>query len=514
MIYDILQYGAVGDGTTNDGPAIQKAIDACAAAGGGRVLVPGGHIYKCGSILLHSHVELHLEHGSRLKASENKEDFLEVEAAYRDHYRDTSLKVPSYENCEYDGEPKNYFIMAKDAEDVCISGSGVIDGSEENFYGEIDHNFIEGTYYPRIPMLLMKGVQHLTIREVTLTRSAFWTVHMVGCQDVLIDGIRILNNLKMVNCDGIDPDHCRNVRINNCHIESADDCIVFKTTEKNAYLGPCENIVVSNCTLTSTSAAIKFGTESVSDFRNITVTNCVISRTNRGISLMLRDGGNIENVTFANLHINTRMFSDQWWGEAEAICVTVKYHVSGQLKVAPEHCSAVVLDKMGKPHIEAYKRFQKRFYEVTKGIGKEQYLVPYLMSSHPGSTLSEAIELALFLKENKIRPEQVQDFYPTPGTISTAMFYTELDPYTMEKVYVPKTPKEKAMQRRPRSADRYDDRRAADRAGFRTEHRIRVPPSARSAAREAERAGSEVQVRRKRKRIERGIEIKRTRPRK
>ena len=106
MIYDILQYGAVGDGTANDGPAIQKAIDACAAAGGGRVLVPGGHSYKCGSILLHSHVELHLEHGSRLKASENKEDFLEVEAAYRDHYRDTSLKVPSYENCEYDGEPK------------------------------------------------------------------------------------------------------------------------------------------------------------------------------------------------------------------------------------------------------------------------------------------------------------------------------------------------------------------------------------------------------------------------
>lgn len=125
----------------------------------------------------------------------------------------------------------------------------------------------------------------------------------------------------------------------------------------------------------------------------------------------------------------------------------IKYHVSGQLKVAPEHCSAVVLDKMGKPHIEAYKAFQKRFYEITKGISKEQYLVPYLMSSHPGSTLKEAVDLAVFLKENKIRPEQVQDFYPTPGTISTCMFYTGLDPYTMEKVYVPKTAQEKAMQR-------------------------------------------------------------------
>ncbi len=131
----------------------------------------------------------------------------------------------------------------------------------------------------------------------------------------------------------------------------------------------------------------------------------------------------------------------------EFIRELIKYHVSGQLKVAPEHCSAVVLDKMGKPHIEAYKAFQKRFYEITKGIGKEQYLVPYLMSSHPGSTLKEAVELALFLKENKIRPEQVQDFYPTPGTISTCMFYTELDPYTLEKVYVPKSQKEKAMQR-------------------------------------------------------------------
>lgn len=125
----------------------------------------------------------------------------------------------------------------------------------------------------------------------------------------------------------------------------------------------------------------------------------------------------------------------------------VKYHVSGQLKVAPEHCSAAVLDKMGKPHIEAYIDFSRRYFSYTNEAHKEQYLVPYLMSSHPGSTLDDAIELACFLKKNNIRPEQVQDFYPTPGTISTCMFYTELDPYTMEKVYVAKTPHDKAMQR-------------------------------------------------------------------
>lgn len=125
----------------------------------------------------------------------------------------------------------------------------------------------------------------------------------------------------------------------------------------------------------------------------------------------------------------------------------VKYHISGQLRVAPEHCSAAVLDKMGKPHIGVYKRFCDKFYSMTGKERKEQYVVPYLMSSHPGSTLRDAVELALFCKAENIHPKQVQDFYPTPGTISTSMFYTELDPYTLESVYVPKSESEKAMQR-------------------------------------------------------------------
>ena len=125
----------------------------------------------------------------------------------------------------------------------------------------------------------------------------------------------------------------------------------------------------------------------------------------------------------------------------------VKYHISGQLRVAPEHCSAAVLDRMGKPHIETYKKFCDKFYKLTGRMSKDQYIVPYLMSSHPGSTLKDAVELALFCKRENLHPKQVQDFYPTPGTISTCMFYTGIDPYTMKEVYVPKTEEEKSMQR-------------------------------------------------------------------
>lgn len=124
-----------------------------------------------------------------------------------------------------------------------------------------------------------------------------------------------------------------------------------------------------------------------------------------------------------------------------------EHHVSGQLKVAPEHISDTVLEKMGKPGVDVYKRFVQAYRDMNKKIGKEQYLVPYLMSSHPGSTLKEAVELAEFLRDLGYMPEQVQDFYPTPSTISTCMYYTGLDPRTMEPVYVAVNPHEKAMQR-------------------------------------------------------------------
>ena len=137
----------------------------------------------------------------------------------------------------------------------------------------------------------------------------------------------------------------------------------------------------------------------------------------------------------------------------------VRHHVSGQLKVAPEHCVNSVLNYMGKPHIEVYEQFMERYRRLNDRYDKEQYIVPYLMSSHPGSRLSDAVALAEYLHSRGRVPEQVQDFYPTPGTISTCMYYTGLDPWTMTPVYVAKTPHDKAMQRALLQWSRPDKRR-------------------------------------------------------
>ncbi len=319
MDFNILDYGANKD-LPNNSLFIQKAIDDCYKHNGGRVVIPSGFTFYTGSIVLKSNVELHLENNSCLKASENIKDFnlFNKKINY-----DEKLLVPSYEDCEYNGMPYLFLVYAKDEINISITGQGKIDGNEHIFYGKQDQYQIDGRFYPRMPLVFLENITNLIVKDVTLQNSAFWTLHMLGCKDVEINSIKILNNLKMVNCDGIDPDHCQNVRISNCYIHTCDDAIVFKNTQSGIKYGDCKNICVSNCNLVTTSGAIKFGSESWNDFKNIIVTNCNIFDSNRGITIQLRDKGNIENCIFSNINLDTRIFSKtQYWGASEIICIT------------------------------------------------------------------------------------------------------------------------------------------------------------------------------------------------
>ncbi len=282
-----------------------------------KLIIDNG-IYKASTIFLKSNVEIHLKKGAKIILGDNLDDFYDIRIN-----RDASIKRPTWEDCYYDGRPSKYFIIGENISNFKITGEGVIDGSEELFYGKITEFHIEGAYYPRIPLIYIENGKNIEIKDITLTRSAFWTLHLVGCDGVNIENLKIVNNPIFTNCDGIDPDHCKNVNIKNSDISCADDCIVLKTTEAFKKYGDSYNINVSNCRLKSTSAAIKIGTESVNSFKDISFNNIEIYDSNRGISLMLRDGGGLNNIRFKNINIDNHLVHPlNWWGRGEPISIT------------------------------------------------------------------------------------------------------------------------------------------------------------------------------------------------
>ena len=316
--YDITNFGAIGDGKTDNAKAIQQAIDACSENGGGMVYIPSG-IFMTGPFNLKSNVEFHVSANATVLANPN--EMVYTQSAFKENYGEGSI-----------------WMGGKDAVNVTISGQGTIDGNGPAFMGSEEkaaYVLKDFDTFDRRPHLFTPiNFKNLIIKDATFKNSAYWCLHLVGCNDVVIHGIKLLNNLKIRNSDGIDPDHCKNVRISNCYIESGDDCICPKTRREYEEYGPTENITVTNCILKSTSCSIKLGSENMDAIRNVVISNCIIRSSNRAIGIQNRDEGVVENVIFDNIIIEGRLFDNVWWGKAEPIYVTAYKRQPGNARDA------------------------------------------------------------------------------------------------------------------------------------------------------------------------------------
>jgi len=333
--WNITDYGASGNDSTINTLAIQAAIDACHKAGGGTVYVPPG-VFVSGTFGLKSNVNLYLEKGAEIKGSSNINDY-------------TEFQNPGHPLVHYG------IIYTHKADNVSITGHGIINGNEEAFFlwdtpkqiewggsrhtrqGEnfrrVKEGFGDGPVEPTpqrpMQMIIFSECTNVRVRDVQLLKATFWTIHFADCDDVIISGVKIETSLLTPNSDGINITSSNNVIVSDCDIRSGDDAIAITGY---AYVGELpgfqrlrhasDNITITNCNLQSKSSGIRIGFIDQNTIRNININNVNITNSHRGIGIFTRKEGAIENVTVSQVTIETRLHTGDWWGNGEPIHIS------------------------------------------------------------------------------------------------------------------------------------------------------------------------------------------------
>ena len=352
-VFDVLKYGAAGDGTTLDSAAFQRAIDEAAAyAGKAQVLVRGGHKYLVGTIQLKGAIDFHLADDAQLLVSTRREDYLGGLAGTV--AGDTMAAA------------LGGVIVATGAQGLKISGTGTLQGRAKEFmksYDAANEWWLPGPFRPK--MFVLTQCKDLEVRDITFAEAPNWGLHMLGCDGVLVDNVKVRNLLDVPNCDGIDPDHSRNVEIRNCDLVCGDDGVVLKCSRQAVDYGECSNIHVHDCTIETQDAGLKIGTETASDIHDIRFERCQIKTSSRGLCIQLRDEGNIYNIDYRDITFTSRFYSDPWWGRGEAISFTAIPRSPAAKPGALHHITVQNVTGHAENSVRVCGSDQSRIHDVT-----------------------------------------------------------------------------------------------------------------------------------------------------